>query len=270
MIRPDLWPALEQRGPRIHAVSNLVTANDCANLLLAVGAKPIMAQAPQEAAEITAGCDVTLLNLGTPDEDKFRTCTLAGREANRLGHPLIVDPVGVGASRYRLERVQDLLRQVRPSLIHLNLGELQALLGLDSQAQGVDSPPAHGARALEQAAALAKRLDCAVLLSGEEDLVTDGDRAVVLTGGSRRLRRITGAGCMLSALCGALASLTDPMTAAVNAGWGWKACARRAEEQIGPTGGLGQLHMALMDQAGLLSVRPPEAEEPGVEARILG
>ena len=81
MIRPDLWPALEQRGPRIHAVSNLVTANDCANLLLAVGAKPIMAQAPQEAAEITAGCDVTLLNLGTPDEDKFRTCTLAGREA---------------------------------------------------------------------------------------------------------------------------------------------------------------------------------------------
>lgn len=269
MIRPDLWPALEQRGPRIHAVSNLVTANDCANLLLAVGAKPIMAQAPQEAAEITAGSDVTLLNLGTPDEDKFRTCTLAGREANRLGHPLIVDPVGVGASRYRLERVQALLREIRPSLIHLNLGELQALLGLDSQAQGVDSPAAHGAQALEQAAALARRLNCAVLLSGEEDLVTDGDRAIVLTGGSRRLRRITGAGCMLSALCGALASLTDPMTAAVNASWGWKACALRAEAQIGPQGGLGQLHMALMDQAGLLALRPPEAGEPGVEARIL-
>ncbi|MGM9538992.1 MAG: hydroxyethylthiazole kinase [Candidatus Onthomonas sp.] len=264
MIRPDLWPALEQRGPRIHAVSNLVTANDCANLLLAVGAKPIMAQAPQEAAEITAGCDVTVLNLGTPDEDKFRACALAGREANRLGHPLILDPVGVGASRYRLERTRALLGEIRPSLIHLNLGELQALLGLDSQAQGVDSPAAHGAQSLEQAAALARRLSCAVLLSGEEDLVTDGDRAVVLTGGSPRLRRITGAGCMLSVLCGALAALTDPMTAAVNASWGWKACARRAEEQIRPLGGLGQLHMALMDQAGALSDRPPETGAPGM------
>lgn len=250
MIQPRLWQDLADRGPLIHAISNLVTANDCANLLLAVGAKPIMAQAPQEAAEITAQCAATVLNLGTPDEGKFAACRLAGWEANRLGHPVILDPVGVGASRYRLEETRKLLDAVHPDLIRGNLGELQALLGQASQAQGVDSPD--GCQTVLEAdcaRTLARRLGCVVLLSGESDLVTDGTRTFSLTGGSPRLRRITGAGCMLSVLCGALAAVTDPLTAAVNASWGWKVCAHRAEGQIGPAGGLGALHMALLDQA---------------------
>lgn len=255
MIQPRLWQALADRGPLIHAINNLVTANDCANLLLAVGAKPIMAQAPQEAAEITARCDATVLNLGTPDEGKFTACTLAGREANRLGHPVILDPVGVGASRYRLEETRKLLETVHPDLIRGNLGELQALLGQASQAQGVDSPDVcQTALEADCAKALARQLGCVVLLSGEPDLVTDGTRTFSLRGGSPRLRRITGAGCMLSVLCGALATVTDPFTAAVNASWGWKACAYWGERQIVPLeGGLGSLHMALLDQADRLS-----------------
>ena len=82
----------------VHVLSNIVTANDCANLLLAVGARPIMAQAPQEVAEITAAGSSTVLNLGTPDDNKFIACRVAGKQANHLGHPLVIDPVGVGAS----------------------------------------------------------------------------------------------------------------------------------------------------------------------------
>lgn len=254
MIQPSLWAALREKAPLIHAVSNLVTANDCANLLLAVGARPIMAQAPQEAEEITAACQATVLNLGTPDDGKFLACTLAGRRANELGHPVVVDPVGVGASAYRRENAVRMLEQVRPGILRANLGEVQALLGRDSQEQGVDSPITGATLGLEQAAALARRLGCVVLLTGAEDLVTDGRAAYALSGGSRRVRQITGAGCMLSVLCGALATVTDPLTAAVNAGWGWKVCAWRAEAQIGPQSGLGQLHMALLDQAGGLDL----------------
>lgn len=267
MIRPVLWPELRRQAPLVHAVSNLVTANDCANLLLAVGAKPIMAQAPQEAAEITARCAATVLNLGTPDDSKFAAGIRAGQAANRLGHPVILDPVGVGASDYRQRETRKLLQAVHPDLIRANLGELQALLGRESQAQGVDSPNAREALALDCGAALARELGCVVLLSGEADLVTDGRSAFSLTGGSPRLRRITGAGCMLSVLCGALSTLTDPLTAAINASFGWKVCARRAEEQIGPSGGLGALHMALLDQAEALGQGAPAAE--GVSLRTL-
>lgn len=250
MIQPQLWSALRQRGPMVHAVSNLVTANDCANLLLAVGARPIMAQAPQEAAEITAACAATVLNLGTPEDAKFRACALAGREANRLGHPLILDPVGVGASRYRLEETHKLLEQIHPTLLRANPAEAAALLGWTAPERGVDSLQAHPSPDLAQA--LAQRLGCTVLLTGAEDLVSDGEQSFILSGGSRRLRQITGAGCMLSVLCGALSTVADPLTAAVNASWGWKCCAAGAEAQIGPEGGLGQLHTALLDQAGRL------------------
>lgn len=260
MIRPHLWQDLRDRGPLVHAISNLVTANDCANLLLALGARPIMAQAPQEAAEITAQCAATVLNLGTPDDGKFAASRLAGREANRLGHPVILDPVGIGASRYRLEATQELLSQVHPDLIRANLGELQALLGWDSLAQGVDSPNARTALALDCARTLAGKLGCVVLLSGEPDLVTDGTQSYALTGGSPRLRQITGAGCMLSVLCGALSCVADPLTAALHASWGWKVCARRAQEQVGAHGGLGALHMALLDQAGWLAQRQDQRE----------
>lgn len=112
-----LWQTVKAEQPMVHVLSNIVTANDCANLLLAVGARPIMAQAPQEAAEITAACSGTVLNLGTPDDNKFIACRAAGKEANRLGHPLVIDPVGVGASIYRRQQTATLLAEVRPNIV---------------------------------------------------------------------------------------------------------------------------------------------------------
>ena len=111
MTTPDfsLLEAVRLRRPLVHCVSNLVSANDCANLALAVGASPVMAQAPQEREVLAAASAAAVLNTGTPDEEKFRACLLRGREAARLGRPVVLDPVGVGASPWRRERVAELL-----------------------------------------------------------------------------------------------------------------------------------------------------------------
>ena len=127
----DVGPleALRRQRPLIHCVSNLVTANDCANLALAVGASPMMACAPQEMAEITAAASATVLNTGTPDEERIEVCRLCGCEAVRLGHPVVLDPVGVGASPWRLRRTQELERQ--NGILH---GVIMLIFGIALQA----------------------------------------------------------------------------------------------------------------------------------------
>ena len=229
----ELWQAVRQASPMVHAVSNVVTANDCANLLLAVGARPIMAQAPAEAAEITAACRA------------------AGQEANRLGHPVVLDPVGVGASAYRRRETQALLGAVHPQIVRANAGEVRALLQTDTQNWGVDSPLHIREQERALARELARRLGCVVLLTGEVDLVTDGERSETISGGTSHARQITGMGCMLSVLCGALAVVEEPFEAAVAAAKSWKACAERAEARSNGAG-LGCLHAALFDEASLL------------------
>ncbi|MDO4315370.1 MAG: hydroxyethylthiazole kinase [Oscillospiraceae bacterium] len=246
--------AVKQRRPLVHCVSNIVTATDCANLALAVGASPMMAQAPQEMADITAVSDATVLNTGTPDGEKFQVCLLCGREAARLGRPVVLDPVGVGASPWRLERTLELLHLFTPTILRVNLGEAQALSQSDSREQGVDSPvPADRAEQLETAMRLAERRRTVVLLSGPEDIVTDGRAAWCVSGGSGWMSRVTGTGCMLSVLCGVFAAVEpDPVSAAVLASAFWKTCSRQAERTAGDRGP-GSFHTALLDAAGTLT-----------------
>ena len=246
--------AVRQRRPLVHCVNNIVTAADCANLALAVGASPMMAQAPQEMADITAISAATVLNTGTPDEEKFQVCLLCGKEAARLGRPVVLDPVGVGASPWRLERTCELLHLFTPSILRVNLGEAQALSLGDSREQGVDSPaPAGRAERLETAVRLAERRRTAVLLSGPEDIVTDGQTAWRVSGGSGWMSQVTGTGCMLSVLCGVFAAVEpDAASAAVLAAAFWKVCSQRAERLAGERGP-GSFHTALLDAAGTLT-----------------
>ena len=175
---------VRRQRPLIHCVSNIVTANDCANLALAVGASPMMAQAPEEMEAISAVSDATVLNTGTPDAEKFRACRICAVSAR---HPVVLDPVGVGASPWRLGQVRALLDLFTPSILRVNLGEARALLGSDGQEQGVDSPlPASREARRDTAMDLARRRGTAVLLSGPEDLITDGARVWCVTAGSGR------------------------------------------------------------------------------------
>lgn len=254
--------AVRLRRPLVHCVSNLVSAGDCANLALAVGASPIMALAGEEAAAITAAASATVLNTGTPDEEKFSLCRLWGVETAALGRPLVLDPVGVGASPWRLRRVQELLRLFTPDILRVNLGEAQALTAAKSREQGVDSPvPVALPERLDRARALAERTGAAVLLSGSEDLVVYAGGAWKISGGSGRMAQVTGTGCMLSVLCGVFAAVEpDPAIAAVLAAAFWKVCSQRAERcSAGP----GSFRAALFDAAAALT-----AEELAGEARV--
>ena len=121
--------AIRAQHPLLHCISNIVSANDCANLALAIGASPIMAQAPQEMADIAALASAVVLNTGTPDEAKFTAARTAGATANRRSIPVVLDPVGVGASPWRLANIQSLLQQVQPAIVRVNAGEAAALLG---------------------------------------------------------------------------------------------------------------------------------------------
>lgn len=201
---------IRAQHPLLHCISNIVSANDCANLALAIGASPIMAQAPQEMADIAALAGAVVLNTGTPDEAKFAAARTAGATANRRSIPVVLDPVGVGASPWRLANIQSLLQQVQPAIVRVNAGEAAALLGLGGSEHGVDSLTAPKAPA-GLAAALAQKLGCVVLLSGTEDLIADGQQLCTVRGGSDRMRTVTGAGCMLSVLCGAFAAVQPGM-----------------------------------------------------------
>ena len=245
---------VRRRRPLIHCVSNIVSANDCANLALAVGASPMMAQAPEEMEDITSAADATVLNTGTPDEIKFEVCALCGKAAAAAAHPVVLDPVGVGASPWRLRRVRELLHLITPAILRVNLGAARALTGETGREQGVDSPE-HAGREVRLAAAraLAIRRGSAALLSGPEDIVTDGTAAWCLPGGSDLRAAVTGTGCMLSVLCGVFAAVEpDPVQAAVLASAFWKVCSRRAEEAAGGRGP-GSFRAALMDAAGTLT-----------------
>lgn len=209
-----------------------------------------MAQAPQEMADIAALASAVVLNTGTPDEAKFAAARTAGATANRRGTPVVLDPVGVGASPWRLANIQSLLQQVQPAIVRVNAGEAAALLGLGGSEHGVDSLTAPKAPA-GLAAALAQKLGCVVLLSGTEDLIADGQQLCTVRGGSDRMRTVTGAGCMLSVLCGAFAAVQpgDAFTAPCSARF-WKACAEQAEDHAA---GAGSFLVALFDAAGSMT-----------------
>lgn len=254
---------IRNKRPLLHCISNLVTANDCANLALAMGASPMMAEAPEEMPEIERISDATVLNCGTPSGQKYAACLISGREAARLGKPLILDPVGVGASAWRLENAARLLGEFRPSILRVNYAEARAFTGFAGGEQGVDSPANPGlAWRVSTAKALAAAMGCTVLLTGAEDIVTDGERGWYIKGGSALMPLVTGTGCMLSVCCAAFASVEpDTAAAAAMASVFWKTCSELAELDTGAQGP-GSFRAALMDRAWRLG-----PGEPGYESR---
>ena len=252
---------LKARHPLIHCVANQVTANDCANVALAMGASPIMAIAPEEMAEITAASAATVLNTGTPDGEKFRRCMGWGQAAAAAGQPVILDPVGIGGSRWRLQSIQALLHLFTPTILRVNMGEALALLQKAGAERGVDSTAAFTTQERTDAAkALARLRRTTVLLSGPVDIVTDGETVYQIAGGSDCAAAVTGTGCMLSVLCGAFAAVEpEAVKAAALASTFWKVCSQRAETAAGGRGP-GSYHVALLDAAGTLTA-PELAQE---------
>ena len=244
---------LRDRRPLIHAITNYVTANDCANLLLACGASPIMADEPEEAPEITARAAGLVLNLGTLHRTTIPALLACGRTANARGIPVVLDPVGVGASRFRRDIALRLLREVRFTVIRGNLSEMETLARGQSGAPGVDSTDRVTPDNLDACCALvrdfARRTGAVVAMSGAVDLVSDGDKVFCIRNGHPMMGLVTGTGCQLSCLAGAFAAANpgQPLEAAAAAVCAMGLCGEIAHARLGPLDGSGSLRTYLLD-----------------------
>ncbi len=200
---------VRKKQPHIHCITNYVSANDCANLLLASGSSPIMADCPLESAEITALCDGLLLNTGILNPEKLSAMQKSGRTANALHHPVVLDPVGAGASRFRTESVQSLLKELRIDVIRGNLSEMKALFCHAEISHGVDAVASDRiteenlpemTKLIRQIAAVQNTV---IAVTGQIDIVADKNQAYCIHNGCSMMKSVTGSGCQLSALTAA-------------------------------------------------------------------
>ena len=225
---------IKEKNPVIHCITNYVTVNDCANMLLAAGASPVMADEPLEAREITAKSDGLYINIGTINEMTYRAMTEAGKEANLKNIPVVLDPVGVGISEYRLKAAMKLLNSIQVSCIRGNLAEIMALTGEKKIGHGVDSPDGLDNISLKErmefALKAAKLYSSIVVISGETDIVTDGEVLYSVSNGLPYMKKVTGTGCMLSAVITAHLACADSdrLNAALNATCAMGICGEKA------------------------------------------
>ncbi len=244
---------IRERNPLVHCITNIVVANYTANGLLALGASPLMSANPAEMAEIPAFAQGLLLNIGTLNGSDIDAMILAGKCANRVGVPVVLDPVGGGATQCRREAVQRLLAEVKFAIIRGNAGEIAALANADWQAKGVDAGSGK-ADLVAVAQAVAQQYHCVVAISGATDIISDGVRVAKIANGTPLFARITGAGCLLGALCAAFAAVTegqDYFAACVEACTLYAVAGELAGAPLLPTQ-TGTFSTALLDQLGAI------------------
>ncbi|MBQ3584773.1 MAG: hydroxyethylthiazole kinase [Lachnospiraceae bacterium] len=197
---------VRKKVPLVHNITNYVTVNDCANAILAIGASPIMADDSAEAADITAISKALVLNIGTLNKRTVESMIISGKKANELGIPVIFDPVGAGASAFRNETTQKILKEVKIAIIRANLSEMSYIAGLEVSTKGVDASEADANHdATKVAKTVAGTYDCVAAITGAIDVISDGTQVVRLSNGVSLLSKVTGTGCMTSALVGAFA-----------------------------------------------------------------
>lgn len=246
--------AVHGKAPLVHCITNYVTVNDCANALLAVGASPIMSDEPDDVEDITSICDGLDLNIGTLNHRSVEAMGRAAARAVELGHAIVLDPVGAGASGLRTDTARTLLERFHPALVRGNMSEIKALAGASVKTRGVDVATADAVsdENLEASAALVRKLSqkwgSVVLVTGAIDIASDGDRTVAIRNGVALMGRITGAGCMLSALLPAfLAAGDDALLSGVAATCLMGTAGETARARLSGQDGTGSFRTYLID-----------------------
>jgi hydroxyethylthiazole kinase len=197
---------LRARRPLVHNITNYVVMDFSANALLAIGASPVMAHAIEEVTEMVALAGALVVNIGTLSERWIEAMFAAGREARHRGVPVVIDPVGAGATRLRTETAVRLIEELRPAIVRGNASEILSLARAGGATRGVDSTRGVDEASLT-AQELARRWDTVVAVTGAEDFVTDGRRALRVQNGHALMSRVTGTGCVASAITGAFAAV---------------------------------------------------------------
>lgn len=264
---PDIRGAVRERSSLIHCITNPISINQCANAILAVGGRPIMAEHPREVSEITATAGALMLNLGNITDVRMEAMRLSARTAAEQGTPILLDAVGAACSKLRRDYACGLMGGVTPAVIKGNYSEINALYQESYRASGVDADAALDAQTVERAAAvLARTRRTVVLASGKVDIVTDGTRLIRVRNGTPQLSCVTGTGCMLGALTAAYLSAASGLDAAVTACTVLGVCGQLAETERGS----GSFMVGLLDALSTLQdaelERYMDLEEIEIEA----
>ena len=249
-MKEEIIRAIERvyaTSPLVHSITNYVVMNVTANALLAAHASPLMAHAPEELDDLTDIDSALVLNIGTLDAPWLESMELAGKLMRAKGKPVVLDPVGAGASRLRTEASLRLLDMVRPQIVRGNASEIMALAAEIRRAERMpspaDSPSTKGVdslndsrEAVDSARLLAERFACVVSISGERDFITDGKKTLMVEGGSALMPLVTGMGCSASAVTGAYAACASPLIAAAAAMAVFASAGTRAAEKASGPG----------------------------------
>jgi hydroxyethylthiazole kinase len=204
---------VRSRRPLIHHITNFVVMNATANITLCMGALPVMAHAREEVEEMVGAARALVLNLGTLWPEQVEAMILAGRRANQRGIPIVLDPVGAGATRLRTESAHRLLKELSIAIVRGNLAEIAGLAGLDAKISGVESMGSTGDAAVV-ASQFAEKFGCVAAVTGSIDVVTDGVRLMRVANGHPMMAAVTGTGCMATSVVAACAAVEkDAMTA---------------------------------------------------------
>ena len=212
-----LLSEVKAKNPLIHHITNYVTVNDCANIVLALGGSPVMADDEGEVEEMVAIASALVLNIGTLNDRTIHSMLMAGKKANQLGVPVVLDPVGVGATTLRNDTAAKLIQEVQLAVLRGNMSEIKMLAGLATKTRGVDTTEdTSGGQEIAQG--LAKKLHCTVAITGPQDIIADGSRIGLIDNGHPILAKVTGTGCMASSLIGCYVGVTQDYFLAASAG----------------------------------------------------
>ncbi len=256
-VLAEMLEQVRATTPLVHCITNYVTVNDCANALLACGGSPIMADEEEDAVAITGICGGLALNIGTLNKRTVATMHAAGKRAAKLGHPILLDPVGAGASPLRTETAAALVDELPLAVVRGNMSEIKAVAGTAASTRGVDANPDDAVTESNLAAsaafvrALAAKLGCVVAVTGAIDVVADAERAFAVRNGDAVMGKITGTGCMLSCVTAAYVTANPdrPLEAAVAAVAGWGLAGEVARSRMGALDGNGSFRTYLLDAA---------------------
>jgi len=260
----DISWVIEQvraKSPLVHCITNYVTVNDVANIVLACGASPIMADDIAEAADITSICTATDINIGTLNARTVESMLAAGRKAAELHHPVILDPVGAGASKLRTDTVFHLMKDIPFTVIRGNISEIKTIAKGSGTTKGVDADAADRVtednlgRSVSFIKSLARNTGSVIAVTGAIDIIADTETAYVCRNGRPMMGLITGSGCMLSAVvaafCGAVPA--EPVKAAAAAVSAMGLCGEHAYTKVQAEGeGTGSFRTRLIDSMSLL------------------
>ena len=252
-MQTGVWEDVQKiRGeaPLVHNITNYVVMNSSANALLALGASPVMAHALEEVEEMTGLARALVLNIGTLSPDWVEAMLRAGRVARERGIPLVLDPVGAGATTYRTETARRLLVELGPTIIRGNASEILSLATAEAGTKGVDS--IHGSEEASGAAReLATAHQCVVSVSGVVDVIVSASATVRVANGHPVMGKVTGLGCAATAITGAFAAVNaDPLRAAAHAMALMGVCGEIAEEH---SKGPGSFQMHFLDALALIT-----------------